>query len=610
MNQNGTVKIAIIGFGFLMSYLEPCYTQFFSREEQAGHIIAVTADEVTLAAKREKYPFPILLHDNKQALERLEPTVILFAPPPSVAPGLARDVLEPYYDGLRKAGKPLPDLYAFPPSPQGEFYLELLGEDVNVCNILPNMTREIAGRPLHGAEGNTYITIPEKSPWPEDNRQFLKRFFGGLGEIIFVSTKKIRDLLASLCVAEVMPLILFDIADALQESGKSVDSKCLASSMRASHQEAHGFRPKDTDPCFRGAVDSDLAQRLAQFCANWSGGARDFLRSRGIDEADAARIVVSNCDLRLHIAQCERRQEIERALRSHATPGGVAERGRMAYELLASRRIRDFFRGAEREPDTFYTWVRCVACEIGKIVAAHGRRLAGESVPVRFSPEHHAVLYGLFVRNAAAMAGADGRDAAHQATLLYARQRGGRMAKRVARNNEPLDCLHYMAYSEWSPEPGTMRAEDVCFQPEVITHAYVCPWFTTWQRMGFVEEGKEYCKYIDYHLVKGYNPDLTLNVTSTRPEGGEYCEFVWSGYAMDEAAQAALAEKKRRLGDSCKKDWVYHTRHLLSAMSEKLRELDMGQEIIDRTLDDFEIIYGAQARSTIMQFAEIDFYEA
>lgn len=609
MKNNKDLNITIIGFGFLMSYLHPCYTQFFTEGEQKDHIIAVTADAETLEAKRSKYAFPILLNDNKKALEENEPDVIFFAPPPTVAPGLAREVLKPYYDQRRAANKPLPDLYAFPPSPQGEFYLELLGEDVNVCNLLPNMTREIAGRPLNGAEGNTYVTMPEKSPWPLENRALLQQFFGSLGTMIYVSTKKIRDLLASLCVAEVMPLIIFDIADALKDRGICVDSKALASSMRAAHEVRHKFYPKNTDVCCLDAAPGDIAADLAEFCKHWSDGAEEFLLLSGIDADSAAKIVISNCDLRLHIAQCEERSSIEETLRSHATPGGVAERARMAYELLAAARVKDYFSGKGENADTFYPWVRSVACEIGKIVAAHGRRLAGETQSVYLTPEHHAVLYALFVRNSKEMAGAAGGDAIHQATLLYADQRGSRMAKRALAHGDPLDCFNYMAYSEWSPEPGTMEAEDVCFQPEVITHAYVCPWLTTWQRMGFLEEGKEYCSCIDYNLVKGYNKDLTLNVTSTRTEGGDCCEFIWQDFGMDDAAREALAAKKQMLGNSCKKDWIFHTRHLLSAMNDKLQVLDNAQAIIDKTLDQFELMYGPDARSVIEQFSDIDFYE-
>ena len=47
MKNNKDLNITIIGFGFLMSYLHPCYTQFFTEGDQKDHIIAVTADAET-----------------------------------------------------------------------------------------------------------------------------------------------------------------------------------------------------------------------------------------------------------------------------------------------------------------------------------------------------------------------------------------------------------------------------------------------------------------------------------------------------------------------------------------------------------------------------------
>ena len=177
MKDYADLKFVSIGFGFLAGYLYPCYSRFCKPEKIGSQIAAVTADADTLEFKRQKYAFPIFLDENEKALRQVNPDVILFSPPPAVAPKLAKEVLKPYYDSLRDQGKGLPDLYAFPPSPQGKFYVDLLGKDVHVCNILPNMTREIAGKDLHGAEGNTYVTLPKESSWPEENLQILEKIF-------------------------------------------------------------------------------------------------------------------------------------------------------------------------------------------------------------------------------------------------------------------------------------------------------------------------------------------------------------------------------------------------------------------------------------------------
>lgn len=604
MKDYADTRFVSIGFGFLAGYLYPCYSRFCAPEKLPEQIAAVTADAGTLEEKRKAYPFPIYLNDNAQALERVKPHIILFSPPPAVAPALAEEVLRPYYDSLRRQGEPLPDLYAFPPSPQGDFYLRLLGRDINVCNILPNMTRQIAGVDLKGAEGNTYVTLP--APWPEENRERLEAIFAPLGGIIYAQPENIREILATMCVSEVLPLSCFAIADAL-----GLDSRKAAAAMRAVHQKCWGYRPEGCPELSAHGVSPGVKSAMEEFLKGWTQGGMAYLTDIGADPENARRIMVSNVDLRLHIAQMESRETVESTLKAHATKGGVAERGRLCYELLVEEKLKGVFASLPEEgpKEDFFDFCRDAAYEICRIVAAHGRRLAGDRVPVRFTPEHHAILFGLFVRNAALLAGEAGRKAAKEATLLYADQRGARMAKRCRKNGDPLTPQSYMAYGEWAPEPGTMEAGDVSFAPDVVTEAYVCPWYTAWQRMGFLEEGRVYCGCIDYFLVKGFNRDMELTVESTRPEGGDRCRFVWKGVALDEKARQTLAEKKAALGDSCRKDWIYHTRHLYSAMAEKLAPLPEGGAIVRKTLDDFEVLYGTEAGNTISQVAGMDFYE-
>lgn len=599
-------KIVIIGFGFLMGYLEPCYTHLVGTEQVKEQIVAVTADEATLNQKRELYPFPILLNDNKRALEEMKPDIIFFAPPPTVAPGLARDVLKPYYDARRAAGETLPDLYAFPPSPQGKFYLDLLGADIHVCNILPNMMREINGISLNGAEGNSNITIPAEGPWPEENLRRLEEVFSPIGSVVYVPTENVLDMLASLCVIEVVPLMLYNLADAT-----GLNAQDLASAMRGYHQQIHNYHPKGCTPCAIDAVPESPGLLLKQIRQEWMDAMTEFLIQVGMSRETAEKILVSNLDLKLHCCQLQDRAKTEDDLRNHATKGGVAERARKCYELLLEPMFIKRFRElpALLQDRKFFTLCHTIASEICKIVASHARKLDGDSGNIVLKPDHSAMLFTLFVRNAREMAGQAGAEAAHQGLLLYADQRGSRMAKRAAAHGDPNTMINYMVYGEWSPLPGTMEQENVALTPAVVTHVSVCPWYTVWERFGFLSEGEEYCRYIDYNLVKGYNRDLELGVTKTRTCGGDCCEFIWNGCVLDEENSAYLARRKAELGDSCKMDWVYHTRHTYSAMKGKLAVLENAGEIVAKTMQDFETLYGAAARKCIEDCEHIDFYE-
>ncbi|MGN0976916.1 MAG: L-2-amino-thiazoline-4-carboxylic acid hydrolase, partial [Faecousia sp.] len=593
MKPYAQTRIVVIGFGFLMGYIAPCYTQFFDGASVRDHVIAVTADEKALEAKRRQYPFPVLLNDNKKALEQMKPDIILFAPPPSVAPGLAEEVLKPYFDACRAAGEALPDLYAFPPSPQGKFYLDLLGADIHVCNILPNMMSQINGVSLNGAEGNTHVTIPAEGPWPEENRKRLEQIFAPFGGVVYVPTENVLDMLATLCIIEVVPLLLFDMADATL-----CDAKDLASAMRGWHQAHYDYHPVGSTPCDIHAAPEEASQVLKRIGEAWMKATVEFLISVGMTRETAEKILVANMDLKLHCCQLQDRAKTEDDLRNHATKGGVAERARMCYELLLEPVFLERFRDPKQllADDGFFRLCETTAFEISRIVAVHSRKLDGDTASVVMKPDHAAMLFALFVRNAKAMAGEAGAKAAHEGLLLYADQRGSRMAKQAAAHGDPNSMINYMAYGEWEALPGTMTQENVALTPAVVTHVSQCPWYTIWERLGFLEEGAEYCRYIDYHLVKGYNPELELGVTQVRTCGAPYCEFIWNGCALDPENAAYLARRKEALGDSCRKDWVFHTRHTYSAMREKLLALPNGQQIVSKTMDDFEVLYGMSAR--------------
>ena len=168
MKKGADTKIVIIGMGFLMEYIMPCYKKLLG-DNFATNVVAVTADAKDLKRKQESFGFKVVLNENKETLENVEPDIILFAPPPSFAPEITESVLKPYYEKLRKEGKPLPDLYAFPPNPAGKYYLDTIGYDINVANILPNMVSKIGDMDV-SQEGYTNVTFPKEKEWPEENK--------------------------------------------------------------------------------------------------------------------------------------------------------------------------------------------------------------------------------------------------------------------------------------------------------------------------------------------------------------------------------------------------------------------------------------------------------
>jgi prephenate dehydrogenase len=94
-------KIVIIGLGFLMEYIFPCFREIFG-DDVKSRIIGVTADEADLAGKKQRMGIDVMLNDNAAALRTLEPDMIFFAPPPPQARPITGEVLVPYFRELRK----------------------------------------------------------------------------------------------------------------------------------------------------------------------------------------------------------------------------------------------------------------------------------------------------------------------------------------------------------------------------------------------------------------------------------------------------------------------------------------------------------------------------
>ena len=83
-----------------------------------------------------------------------------------------------------------------------------------------------------------------------------------------------------------------------------------------------------------------------------------------------------------------------------------------------------------------------------------------------FYIEDHAVIYGLLVKNATQLCGDSGMDSSVKGTILYAKERGLRMAMRAAADGEELTPNNYIAYGEWVDSKKLGKAEIKSVTPE------------------------------------------------------------------------------------------------------------------------------------------------
>lgn len=609
MRKAEDTRFVIIGMGFLMEYIYPCY------EKELGgnlpdHIIAVTEDAADLARKQERCAFPVQLGGAAKALEKLRPDIILFAPPPSVAPKLIDAVLKPYYEQRRREGVALPILYAFPPNPTGKDYQEKLGGDILVANVLPNMVSSIDGKPLQG-EGLTYITFPEAGVWPLEERRFLEDFFAPLGGTIEVPPALVMQMLAGTVLINLISPLVFGVTDALAGSPYQPGYRQIAHAMRGYHRTKRAYHTGSFDAADTG-VESYLDHMLRKVVFHWYEGTKRYYLDSGMPEDTADTILTSLLDLHLHVHEKEPREKIEADAKAHATKGGVLEKGQAMYDLLVRAELKRAFCGypAMRLTDAWCRWLEDTAYQISQVVGQHSRHLASGAGTEAFGIRHHALLFGLMAR-AIMESKADGGEAClAYAMMRYGRERGGRMRQRCLHYGDTPDMIAYKAYCEWKPEEvAEHRSIDLATSPSHQSRVLQCPWCDFWKEYGLGDYGRHYCDYVDDALVKGFSDELRIELAPVMSRGSEYCEFIWHGADLTEENKAWIAKRRGETRPETTSNWEYHTAHLYHTMTDTLCTClpTMAADIIRRLRAEYTALINWEALARIDAFRHVDF---
>lgn len=574
MRSFSDAKAVIIGMGFLMEYIFPCWKKAMG-EKTAENLLAVTADAGDLEGKKKRMGIPVLLNDNAAALEKHHPDMIFFAPPPSVAPKIAEETLKPYYEKRRAEGEELPVLVAFPPSPAGKYYLELLGSDVQVVNIIPNMISKVGEEPVPD-EACHLITYPDAGPWPEEDKAELNRFFSPMGRCLEVPPRLILQVLSTEIAAHPLTELADITARCLSARGISCTYEETASTMRAWHQEEHGYRAPGTNNCAKDAVaDSAANSLLRRVTIAWYDGLHDYITGQGFTDEGAAAFLNPLFDLYFHEAQLESRETIVAKAKKDATKGGMLELCMESYFAAAEPLLEEMFSAPDLDaPQDKADRIGSLMAEITAAVVERGSGLTAAKAP-QFSPRQHAILFGLMARAILDTYGADeGDKLLWEAVARYGKERGSRMAQRCRAHGDPVDMAGYFAYSEWSWDEG-FKKSTIQNEPYFAHYVHECPWCSAWKESGLEEYGQYYCRNVDVNIVRGFSPELELEMKSALSmPGSTCCEFHWKNLAMNDETGARLAETAGRIGSSCVRDFVYHTAHTYKTILACAAEAD------------------------------------
>lgn len=227
---------------------------------------------------------------------------------------------------------------------------------------------------------------------------------------------------------------------------------------------------------------------------------------------------------------------------------------------------------------------------------------------------HHALLFAWIAREVIQRVGeSEGGQAIRKAVRRYGEQRGGRMAQRARADGLPLNMADFMVYGEWrASDPSITQTESVEVKPDVRMNVVRCPWNETWSRENLIEYGRLYCQEIDHALVRGFNPDLELDVNRTLTNDGESCEFVYHEAGLVNGETLGVIEnRKSRLEGRTVMPWEFHCGHLYKTFSEVLEsELGHpGRDAVKEAMDEFSRCYGVNSTQRILAYQDLDFDE-
>lgn len=228
-----------------------------------------------------------------------------------------------------------------------------------------------------------------------------------------------------------------------------------------------------------------------------------------------------------------------------------------------------------------------------------------------FTETHHALLFGWLAQAVIARVGQEqGEGIVRDAVRRYGEERGRRMALRAQLNGHALTPASYLAYGEWSASPGSASMEVIAKAPDLIDRVHRCAWHSAWEAEGLMRYGRLYCMEIDRALMRGFNPELVLEVNGTLSDSAPYCEFVFRGARLSGLRLVQYLYRKRfRPGKAAVMPWSYHLGHLFTTMEAVIVAAlgKLGEEAIAAGLDAFRQRYGEQATEEILAFRGVDF---
>lgn len=117
----------------------------------------------------------------------------------------------------------------------------------------------------------------------------------------------------------------------------------------------------------------------------------------------------------------------------------------------------------------------------------------------------------------------EGEKLLKSAVEYFGKERGKRIAEKVTAAGLPLTFKNWLIYTD---------IDSINFRPiadiekgDFIAKIKHCTFYDAAKEWGLEDYAKYYCKYVDYKILEGYNPDIKLKLEDRHTTGKSRCIF-------------------------------------------------------------------------------------
>lgn len=221
--------------------------------------------------------------------------------------------------------------------------------------------------------------------------------------------------------------------------------------------------------------------------------------------------------------------------------------------------------------------------------------------------QHHAYIVLMFYRELEKY-GSLGVEIFKTAARMYGEERGHRMALRALRDGRRLDYAAYFAYGEWESSPGAFQMSMTANKGYVEERVEVCPWAGVFEKENCKDCGLAYCSQIDKSIVRGFNPELELQMPQIHYQDG-CCHFLFQDESVRESCFEEGDQMIREAKGPLMLPFCDHCGHVYATFSRVVKDTlpKEGESCLTNIRENLSRLYGSPFVECLETYREKNF---